>query len=155
MKWHQSEVENEEEFGITNVIRCWRFRCFRRSGPASSVWGSMSSTTCRFLSDAVNSQKRQLNVAIVPFSLLLILLLSARHRWKIRCSVLFYLFVLFCFTYNTRLLDFGSLPMPWITNLSFYYRLFFFNCRFFSRLESLDLWSTPNLTCKFAIQLRS
>lgn len=39
---------------------------FRRSGLVSSVWGSMSSTTCRFLSDAVNSQKRQLNVAKSP-----------------------------------------------------------------------------------------
>lgn len=70
MKWHQFEAENEEEFGITNVIRCWRLCCCvvsERSGLVSLVWGTMSSTTCRFLSDAVNSQKRQLNVATVPF----------------------------------------------------------------------------------------
>lgn len=82
--------------------------------------------------------------------LLLLLFLSARHRLFV-----FILFVLFCFSYNTRLLEFGAVPVPWITNLSFYNRLFFFNCRFFSRLESLDLWHTPNLTCKFEIQLRS
>lgn len=64
----------------------------------------MSSTTCRFLSDAVNSQKRQLNVAKVPFIRFSLLF------FKNGTAILLYSFFYSCFVLLIILafsLDFG------------------------------------------------